>query len=112
MKGNHLGEFEELVLLMVGVLYENAYGVTVTEEIEKQTGRAVSLSAVHTALYRLEEKGYIKSFLGGSTQERGGRRKRMYTITAAGKATLNEVRLMRNRLWDLIPHTSLNFGQS
>ena len=103
MKGNNLGEFEELVLLVVGVLYDSAYGVSVAEEIEKQTSRSVSLSAVHTALYRLEEKGFITSTVGGATQQRGGRRKRMYAITAAGRASLNEVRLMRNRLWDMIP---------
>ena len=111
MKGTYLGEFEELVLLITGVLYQNAYGVTVAEEIEKQTGRAVSLSAVHTALYRLEEKGYVKSSLGGATQSRGGRRKRIYLITAAGKAALDEVRLMRNRLWEMLPGTSFNFGK-
>ena len=110
MKGTYLGEFEELVLLVVGILYENAYGVTVAEEIEKQTGRTVSISAVHTALYRLEEKGFVKSALGGATQARGGRRKRIYLITAAGKASLSEVRLMRNRLWELIPGTSSNIG--
>lgn len=103
MKGSYLGEFEELVLLIVGVLCERAYGVSVAEEIEKQTARGVSLSAVHTALYRLEEKGFITSVVGGATQQRGGRRKRMYTITAAGRANLNQVRLMRNRLWDMIP---------
>ena len=110
MKGTHLGEFEELVLLIVGILYENAYGVTIAEEIEKQTGRTVSISAVHTALYRLEEKGFVKSALGGATQARGGRRKRIYLITAAGKAALSEVRLMRNRLWELIPGPSTSIG--
>ena len=110
MKGTYLGEFEELVLLVVGILYENAYGVTVAEEIEKQTGRTVSISAVHTALYRLEEKGFVKSALGGATQARGGRRKRIYLITASGKAALSEVRLMRNRLWELIPDPSSSIG--
>ena len=110
MKGTYLGEFEELVLLVVGILYENAYGVTVAEEIEKQTGRTVSISAVHTALYRLEEKGFVKSALGGATQARGGRRKRIYLITSAGKAALSEVRLMRNRLWELIPDPSSSIG--
>ena len=103
MKGTYLGEFEELVLLITGILYDNAYGVSVASAIENQTGRPVSLSAVHTALYRLEEKGYVKSAHGGATKERGGRRKRIYLITAAGKSALNEVRLMRNRLWEMIP---------
>ncbi len=103
MKGTHLGEFEELVLLIVGVLMDQAYGVTVAEEIEKQTGRKVSLSPVHSALYRLEKKGFVRSELSGSTQTRGGRRKRIYQITAAGKSALDQVRIMRNNLWDMIP---------
>lgn len=103
MKGTHLGEFEELVLLIVGILADQAYAVSIAEEIEKQTGRSVSLSPVHSALYRLEEKGFAKSELKGATNSRGGRRKRMYELTAAGKAALNQVRLMRNNLWDMIP---------
>ncbi|NRB48883.1 MAG: PadR family transcriptional regulator [Saprospiraceae bacterium] len=102
MKGTHLGEFEELVLLIVGVLVDQAYGVTVAEEIEKQTGRKVSLSPVHSSLYRLEKKGFVRSELSGSTQTRGGRRKRIYQITAAGKSALDQVRIMRNNLWDMI----------
>jgi PadR family transcriptional regulator PadR len=103
MKGTHLGEFEELVLLVVGVLGDDAYGVSVAEEIEKQTGRAVSLSPVHSALYRLEEKGFLKSALGGATKTRGGRSKRMYQLTAAGRDALEKVRVIRNRLWDMLP---------
>ena len=103
MKGTHLGEFEELVLLIVGVLVDQAYGVKVAEEIEKQTGRKVSLSPVHSSLYRLEKKGFVRSELSGSTQTRGGRRKRIYQITAAGKSALDQVRIMRNNLWDMIP---------
>lgn len=103
MKGTHLGEFEELVLLIVGVLADGAYAVSIVAEIEKQTGRSVSLSPVHSALYRLEEKGFAKSELKGATNSRGGRRKRMYELTAAGKAALGQVRMMRNNLWNLIP---------
>ncbi len=103
MKGTNLGEFEELVLLVVGTLKDTAYGVSVAEEIKKQTGRGVSLSPVHTALYRLENKGFIKSVLGGATKQRGGRRKRIYCITAAGRAALDQVRILRNRLWEMIP---------
>lgn len=103
MKGTHLGEFEELVLLIVGVLADGAYAVSIVAEIEKQTGRSVSLSPVHSALYRLEEKGFAKSELKGATNSRGGRRKRMYELTAAGKAALGQVRMMRNNLWNMIP---------
>ena len=73
MKGTYLGEFEELVLLAVCVCYDEAYGVAVQEEIEKQTGRSASLSAIHTVLYRLQKKGYLRSRMGGATSERGGR---------------------------------------
>ncbi|MBX2874633.1 MAG: PadR family transcriptional regulator [Saprospiraceae bacterium] len=103
MKGTHLGEFEELVLLIVGILVDQAYGVTVAEEIEKQTGRKVSLSPVHSALYRLEKKGFVRSEMSGSTQTRGGRRKRIYQISAAGRSALDQVRIMRNNLWNMIP---------
>ncbi|MCB0565321.1 MAG: helix-turn-helix transcriptional regulator [Phaeodactylibacter sp.] len=103
MKGTHLGEFEEVVLLVVGILMDNAYGVAVVEEIEKQTGRSVSLSPVHSALYRLEEKGYVESELGGATKTRGGRRKRIYQLTAAGRAALDEAKAIRNRLWNMLP---------
>ncbi len=103
MKGTHLGEFEELVLLAVGILADEAYGVAVVGEIEKQTGRSVSLSPVHSALYRLEEKGYVSSELGGATKTRGGRRKRIYELTTAGRAALEEARLVRNRLWNMLP---------
>ncbi len=106
MKGTHLGEFEELVLLVAGILHDNAYGVSVAEEIERQTGRTVSLSPVHSALYRLEEKGFLKSYLGGASKTRGGRRKRMYQITAAGRAAADQVRMMRNRLWGMLPNSS------
>ena len=103
MKGTHLGEFEELVLLVVGILAGEAYGVSIAEEVEKQTGRSVSLSPVHSALYRLEEKGYVESELGGATKTRGGRRKRIYQLTTAGRAALEETRMIRNRLWNMLP---------
>ena len=104
MKGTHLGEFEELVLLTSAVLVDTAYSVTIADEIEKQTNRNVTLSTVHTALYRLEKKGYVESYMGGTTQDRGGRRKRLYRITSAGYEVLNQARQMRNRMWDLMPN--------
>jgi len=75
MKGTYLGEFEELVLLTVAILNGDAYGITVMDEIEKNIDRKVTVSTVHTALYRLEEKGFVESYFGGATQERGGRKK-------------------------------------
>lgn len=102
-KGTHLGEFEELVLLIVCVLYGEAYGVAVQGAICEQTGRAVKISAVHSALHRLERKGYLTSWVGGATEERGGRRKRFFVITDAGKAALQGRRAMREQLWNLMP---------
>lgn len=103
MKRTYLGEFEELVLLTVAIMGDMAYGVSITEEIEQQTGRSVSVSAVHAALHRLEEKEMVSSHMGEATAERGGRRKRIFTLTALGNRTLDEVRLIRNRMWESIP---------
>ena len=107
MRGTYLGEFEEVVLLTVAVLYDEAYGVLITEEIERQTGRSVSISAVHAALNRLEEKSFVKARMGGATAERGGRRKRFFTVTIAGSRALREIHETRNQLWGLIPKTAL-----
>lgn len=103
MKGTHLGEFEELVLLTVGVLYDDAYGLAITDEIEERTGRKVTVSAVHRALIRLEQKGFLHSHVGGATEERGGRNKRLFTITNSGKDALKEAKTLRNQLFDAIP---------
>ncbi|QDK78779.1 PadR family transcriptional regulator [Spirosoma sp. KCTC 42546] len=105
MGRSYLGEFEELVLLTVAVLEGGAYGVTIAAELKQRTDRTISLSGVHIALYRLEEKGFVSSELGGATASRGGRRKRLFGITALGKRTLGEMRDVRNQLWDSIPNT-------
>ncbi|MCZ8216930.1 MAG: PadR family transcriptional regulator [Cyclobacteriaceae bacterium] len=110
MKGNYLGELEELVLLTVGVLYPEAYGVGVMDELESQTGRSLNISAVHAVLTRLEEKGYVKSKMGDPSQERGGRRKRIFLLTAAGKKALEETNEMRNQLFNQIPKIALQFS--
>ncbi|RAK02858.1 PadR family transcriptional regulator [Larkinella arboricola] len=102
----YLGEFEELVLLAVAVLDGGAYGVTIAAELKQRTDRSISLSGIHIALYRLEEKGFVSSMLGGATAARGGRRKRLFAITAAGKQTLHEMRQIRNELWNAIPTPS------
>lgn len=107
MKGTNLGEFEELILLTVCILFENAYAVTVLQELEKQTGRSLSISAVHAALIRLEKKGFLTSRMGGATQARGGRRKRYFQITDSGKAALTEMRRIREKLWQMIPETGM-----
>ena len=107
MKGTYLGEFEELVLLTVGILYDDAYGLALVDELEHQTGRNVMISSVHKVLVRLEDKGYLKSRLGGATQERGGREKRLYTLTQSGINVLSQSREMRNTLWDQVPKVVL-----
>jgi PadR family transcriptional regulator, regulatory protein PadR len=103
MRKEYLGEFEELILTIVGVLRDEAYGNAIVAEIKERVGRDVNLSAVHVTLYRLEDKGYLKSKLGGATNERGGRRKRIFTITSAGFATLRAMKESRMDLWRLIP---------
>jgi len=103
MKGTYLGEFEELVLLSVAILYDDAYGLAIVDELERQTGRSVMISSAHKALMRLEEKGYLKSRMGGSTENRGGREKRLYQLTQAGKKVLAESRELRNNMWKQIP---------
>lgn len=109
MKGTYLGELEELVLLTVGILYPEAYGVGVMDEIEKQTNRSLNISAVHAVLTRLEEKGFLKSKMSEPTEERGGRRKRIFLLTAAGKRALEEANEMRNTLFKQIPCIALQF---
>ena len=103
---SNIGEFEELVLLVVGVLKENAYGISIMEEIGKQAKRKLSISAVHSVLTRLEKKGYLKSQMGGETKERGGRRKRYFKLTVSGREAISEIRDLRNRLWDVMPDLS------
>lgn len=103
MKGTYLGEFEELVLLAVGILFDDAYGLAIVDELEKKTGRAIMMSSAHKALLRLEDKGYLKSHMGGATQLRGGRDKRLYVLTQAGKKVLSQSRELRNSMWKEIP---------
>ena len=102
----YLGELEELILLMVALLDKEAYGASITEELKAQAGREISISAVHAVLHRLEEKGFVRSRMGGSSAERGGRRKRLFTISAYGLNTLAEVRETRNAIWKLILKTT------
>ncbi len=103
MKGTNLGEFEELVLLTIAALVNDAYSVGICDEIEKITGRSAKLGVVHAVLNRLEEKGLVKSKLGEATNTRGGKRKRYYSVTSAGKSALIKAKEMRDQLWDKIP---------
>ncbi|MBI3219781.1 MAG: helix-turn-helix transcriptional regulator [Bacteroidetes bacterium] len=108
MAKEYLGEFEELILTLVAALQEDAYGAAIAEEIETRLKREVNLSAVHVTLYRLEDKGYIKSSMGGGTNERGGRRKRIFTITSAGMAMLKAMKESRIELWKLVPQLKMS----
>lgn len=108
MKGTNLGEFEELVLLTIAALMEEAYSVSICDEIEKVSGREVKLSVVHAVLNRLEKKGFVSSHLGEPTKERGGRRKRFFTVTHAGKVALTKIKEQRDQLWSIIPEFKLN----
>ncbi len=110
MKGIYLGELEELILLTVGVLHPEAYGVGVMDEIEKQAGRKLNISAVHSVLSRLEEKGFVSSKMSDPTNERGGRRKRIFLLAAPGKKALEEAYQRRSELFSQIPKVALQFN--
>lgn len=103
MKETRLGDFEETILLLVGILGEEAYAFKIAEEFESQTERPVSIGAVHSTLSRLGEKGFVRSEMGDSTAERGGRRKRIYAITAMGKSALVASRDFKLSLWKQYP---------
>ncbi len=112
MKKVALGAFEELVLLTTGVLEDNAYGVTIKTELEKQLNKKISLGALYAALQRLEEKGWVNSRIGGITEKQGGRRKQYFDITKKGVAVLNEAREMRNELFNRLPEAKVNWLKS
>jgi PadR family transcriptional regulator, regulatory protein PadR len=103
-----LGEFEELILTMVLVLDADAYGNTIVKAIKEHQHREVNLSSVHITLYRLEEKGFLESYMGGATKERGGRKKRYFKITNAGKVILQEMKDSRTNLWKLTNQLSFS----
>ena len=103
MKAIKLGNFEELVLLLVGTLKEEAYSVAIVEAYKKQTRKGINVSAIHTTLYRLEEKGFLDSYLGESDSRRGGKRKRIFKLTTQAVEALNELAELREQLRSQIP---------
>src|SRR5882672_3307889 len=103
-----LGEFEELVLLMVAALHDEAYGVIILENLEERLKKKVNISAVHMALKRLSDKGFLQSRYGGITADRGGRRKKYYSITALGKRVLDNQYSLRTSIYKQIP--KISFG--
>jgi PadR family transcriptional regulator PadR len=106
MKNYNLGEFEELVLLVVAALDGEGYGVNIQERLQENLSKNVSLSAIHVVLKRLGDKGFVKSKMGGITEERGGRRKKFYTITALGRKAIDTQYELRNNLYKQIPNLS------
>ncbi|MDN5213459.1 helix-turn-helix transcriptional regulator [Fulvivirgaceae bacterium BMA12] len=110
MKGSYLGEFQEIVLLAVLVLDDNAYGVAIQEELGRRIGRNISRGALHSALSRLEAKSFLESEMGGATAERGGRQKRFYFLTNLGKKALVDAEQLRRQFYNSLPGLSLDFS--
>ena len=94
--------------MAVAVLGEEAYGLGVRDFLVEHTGRKSALGAIHATLYRLQDKGLLDSGMEGATQERGGRRKRIFHVTSAGKAAVQEARSVRERIWDLVPSSLMS----
>lgn len=108
--GKHrLGELEEIVLLTVAILYGEAYGIAIANEIEERLDRKISIGSLQVVLRRLEKKGYLRSEFGEATQVRGGKRKRFFTVTNFGKQALEEAKEQRLTLWNAIP--KIAFGK-
>lgn len=108
MKKASLGEFEELVLLTVAAQHDQAYGVSIKEALEETLDKKINISAIHVALKRMKEKGFVNARFGGITQDRGGRRKKFYVITSLGKSMLDRQHEIRNQLYGKIP--KISFG--
>lgn len=108
MKQQSLGEFEEMILLAVAAQHDQAYGVSIKEALEETMEKKINISAIHVALKRMDEKGYVNSRFGGITQDRGGRRKKFYVITALGKKMLDQQYEIRTSMYQKIP--DISFG--
>ena len=108
MKSPTLGEFEELVLLTVAAQHDQAYGVSIKDSLEEKLNKKLNISAIHVALKRMSEKGFVTSSFGGITNDRGGRRKKFYVITSLGKQMLDRQYELRNNLYHQIP--KISFG--
>jgi PadR family transcriptional regulator PadR len=106
MKKTKLGEFEELVLLTVAALQDEAYGVEIKRELEARLRERLSVGSIQSALKRMEEKGFLTSEFGEATQKRGGKRKRIYTATPYAHRILAEMKEIRAGLWSSIPTLS------
>lgn len=107
MSKDHLGELEELILLLIVMLKEEAYGLAIRKALKDQAKRSVTIGAVHGTVNRLESKGFISSSMGGATDERGGRRKRIFSITASGRSILEKSKEVKVNLWSQIPELNI-----
>lgn len=103
MKGTHLGEFEEIVMLAIAALGEGAYGLAIKKELEEQSGRNITISAVHAACNRLETKGLLTSDFGEKSEMRGGKRKKIYAVTLKGQNALTQAFELRQKMWNRLP---------
>lgn len=99
MNRSFISELEELVLLSVGVLHPEAYAYGIRLEIKNQIGKSLSLASVHTVLYRLEKDGLLCSELGGKSEKRGGRSKRLFSLTESGINTVQDIHNVRQNMW-------------
>src|SRR5689334_5369826 len=102
-----LGEFEQLVLLAIAQLRGEAYGVPIAEEIARRTGRSVARAAVYVTLRRLEDKGFVSSWVGDPTPERGGKARRYVKLEAEGARALRDARHAAERMWQGLDPASL-----
>lgn len=106
MKATSLGDFEELVLMSVCILDVQAYAVGIKMDLEERLKKSINISAIHTALYRLEDKNFLTSKMEGATAERGGRRKRYFMPTSAGEEALARLKALRYSMYEQIPGLS------
>lgn len=108
MKKYRLGDFEEIVLLTVGILHGQAYGVSIKDEIENRVDRKVSVGALQTTLRRLEKKGFLASKHADPSPARGGRPKLYFTMTSSGRKAIEYQRHTRSILWNALPEVILD----
>ena len=102
-----IGALEEMVILLAAAMQEEAYAVSIRREYTGRTGNEISIPAIHTVLKRLENKGMLRSHESEPTRDRGGRKKRIYTITRSGYQLISELRNQREEIWSLIPEVSI-----
>lgn len=102
MKGEHLGEFEEFTLLAVRALGDSTYAVPIQQYVEKVTARPISIGSIYAALARLEEKGFLRSAMSEAVAQRGGKARRVYTVTPGGLRAARDLHRVREQLWKTI----------